>query len=211
MKLFCLGAFAAVASLAVSGPSLADGNLMSAEELTAMIDSRVAELAPYQALLNDPDPDRSRAAMEIMLASGDAALVRDAIEFGFQASDTTLQRMSAKAVLDTGVPLTIALSGVPEDETENFATRVRGYHQAAVSPDGVAYVSIEIGAFDVEKGCYLKRVGSGCIANLNGDGIFITHSQLDVRLGFGVGGALSGAATIPNVAPPLVAELRLTE
>lgn len=211
MNLPSLKVFIAFASLVISGPGLAEGNLLSAEELAAVIDNRVSELAPYQALLNDPDPDRSRAAMEIMLASGDSALVQAAIQFGFQASDTTLQRMSAKAVLDTGVPLTIELSGVPEDEAANFSERVRGYHKAAVSPDGVAYVSIAIGEFDPDKGCYKTQGNSTCIASLNADGIFITHGQLDARLGFGVGGALSGAAAIPNVDTPLVAELRLTE
>lgn len=189
----------------------AESHLLDADALAALVDQRLSELSPYEALLNDPDPSRSMVAMQLMLDSGDINLVRTATAFGFQAADPALRRMAAKAVLDSGVPLTIAVSGVPEDAQANFASRARSYLGAAVSPEGVAFVTVQFGGYDAEQGCYRTPNNDACLVSLNADGIYIRNNTFSARLGFGDGAKLTGAATISNVAQPLEAELILSE
>ncbi|WP_425037422.1 hypothetical protein [Primorskyibacter sp. S187A] len=201
----------ALTAALLTGPAHAESHLLNAEALAALVDQRVNALSPYETLLNDPDPARSAAAMEIMLASGDQSLVRSAVSFGFQASNPELRMIAARHVLDTGVPITLALSGVSEDGLANFAKWTRYYLDAAVSPEGTAYVTIDVGPFDAEKGCYqMANQTSGCAVSLNSDGIFVKVPHLNARLGFADGATLSGAASVEKIDDPLKAELHLS-
>jgi tetratricopeptide (TPR) repeat protein len=70
---------------------------LSADDLSLMIDQRVAITNPYEALLNDPDPMRSAAAFEIMIASQDDTLARLAIEFGLESGRPETRQLAAAA------------------------------------------------------------------------------------------------------------------
>ena len=104
--------------------------------------------------------------MQIMIVSGDTLLSRTAIEFGLVSADPKLQCIPVEAILETGVPLIVAIDGSGLEDLTEFNFAVYGYHDVAGTPDGTAY-SVPIGTFDQEKGCYVQpsRV-SDCAASV---------------------------------------------
>lgn len=205
-----IAAVAAILSLSMSGATSAQ--LLSEEELLAQINQRVDALAPYRKLLNDPDPARSMAAMEIMLKSEDTTLPRLAIEFGILSSDAKLQRMAAEAILHTGTPLTVALDGTDLEDKALLDKVVKAYLKGTLTPEGVAYISVPIGTYDAEKGCFLNPANTSlCQASINGDGIFITNNHLQARLGYGPNGTFNGAGSVTSFDLPLAAEIKILE
>lgn len=84
---------------------------LTPEQLQAMIDQRVNQQNPYQTLLADPDPERSLAAMQIMLESGDKNLIRLGLQFGLLSPNPQVRRIAVEAYIATSPVLTLRLDG----------------------------------------------------------------------------------------------------
>ena len=184
---------------------------LTPEDLRARIDARVDETGPYRDMLNDPDPARARAAMEIMIATGDTALMRLAAEAGFLAADPAMQRLAAEAVLATGLPLTIAIDGSEVEDKAALDKAVSTYLKGATTPEGIAFVQVQYGDWLPESGCYAIPGKSACLVSVNADGIYVQGAYLQARLGYGAEGMLSGAASVQTYPKSLPATLRLLE
>lgn len=200
------------AVLAVHAGAEANAQFLTPDELATAVDGRVDQLAPYRAMLNDPDPARGRAVMEIMLASGESALERTEIEAGLLSTDGMMQRMAAEGVLAQGMPLTVALNGSEQADWAAFDAAMKRYLEAATTPGGIAYVNVPYGEFDAERGCWVRvRQSNFCAVAINGDGIFVTLAHFQARLGYGPDGLLSGAGTVTGFDPSLAATLKILE
>ena len=99
--------------------TIATAQTLTPEEISALVDKRMKELNPYQNLLNDPDPDRSLAAMQIMMESGDPDLTRMALEFGLLSPNPSVKRIAFEAWLSTG-PSCHSGSMAPTSKTKLF-------------------------------------------------------------------------------------------
>jgi hypothetical protein len=138
---------------------------LSAADILAKVEEKVAGVNEYQALLNDPDPARSMAAMEVMLESGDPKLVRMALDFGIYSPNPLVQFTALKAFFDGKPLLRISIDGSDVKDQDNFFSRMRDLN-GTVDANKIGYSIHKIGDFDKENSCY-EQVGRGaCFVRL---------------------------------------------
>ncbi|MBI6630811.1 hypothetical protein [Pontibaca salina] len=184
------------------------------EEIAALVDQRVSALNPYGELLNDPDPERSLAAMQIMLESGNAELTRMALEFGLLSPNPVVRRAAVEAHLKSGPTLTLKFEG-GDDPDPNFTSTVVGYYSGSTEPGNQGYWKIKVGEYSADDGCYLHvNARSGCFVTVNSDGVYFTHDQykmLAARTDVTDEGLLKGFAKIYKVAEPVPLTVQLID
>lgn len=69
--------------------------------MLAEIDRRAGNASGYDALLQDPDPRRSAAAVALMMESGDEALMRKAMSFGLASPESSIRSTTLTYYLQT--------------------------------------------------------------------------------------------------------------
>lgn len=198
---------------AFAGASFAQS--LTPEQIAAMVDEKVNGQSPYAALLNDPDPERSRAAMQIMLESGDPELVRMALEFGLLSTDPTVKRTALEAYLTTKPVLSIRFdgSGLGENRSDpaNFQSRMTG-QDATHTPDGQGYWRMQVGDYNAENKCFLLSNGNGCFVTVNSDGVMLQfEGWMSARTVVGDAGDLEGSATLYQVRSPVPVSVKLLD
>ncbi len=177
----------------------AGAQALTPEELSALIDQRVEGLDPYQALLNDPDPARSRAAVQIMMETRNPDLVRMAREFGLLSPNPEVQRLALEAFLATGPVLSIRFDGAGLEETY-FANDARGNLDASLDPDLAAHWTARVGAFDPAQGCFVGEGRETCFVTVGFDGVRLAGKGFTARGALDGAGSLAGFATMARVA-----------
>jgi len=204
--IFCL-------AMMILSTSMTNAQSLTPEQILAQIEERISAQNPYQILLNDPDPQRSLAAIEIMLGSGDQTLITMATEFGLLSPNPLVQRIALEGVLSTRPILTIRLDG-SEIQEQNFVNTVLRFLNGTVTPDNIGFVQFAIGEFDETAGCYLSRNGQRCLITVNADGVFISAYDPDNLRGRMVAdgsGALTGFTTLYQTASPVPATISLLD
>lgn len=183
---------------------------LTPEQITAMVDQKMNELNPYQSLLNDPDPERSRLAMQVMLESGDAELERMALEFGLLSPSTAIKRTAFEAWLKTGPVLTIRFDGT-DVESRNYPGNNKNYWNAA--QDGkMMYWRIAVGDFLEEKKCFENTYDRGkCFITINSDGIFFTPGRLNGRANLTDEGSIVGTSNMSSVGEPVPFSIKIMD
>lgn len=193
-----------LAAVPVSGQSL------SPEDISKIVDQRMNDLNPYQILLNDPDPDRSRLAMQVMLESGDTELVRMALEFGLLSPNPGVKRTAFEAWLKTSPILSFRFDGTDIKDTD-FENIVKGYWNGTIS-DSVGYWRIAVATFIDEKKCYSNDYRPNeCFITVNSDGVFLTPDRLNARAVISEAGRLEGAGTMYAVDEPVPFTIQLVD
>ncbi|MAM73412.1 MAG: hypothetical protein CMO29_06365 [Tistrella sp.] len=202
---------AAVAAAASIYAHTADAQSLTPEQLRALVDKRVTALNPYQELLNDPDPARSLAAMQIMLESDDAELTRLALEFGLLSPNPSVKRAAFESFLKTRPIFSIRLDGRAVKDND-FTGVIRDRWNGNVTPEKIAYWRIGVGDYSPDKRCYVNaNAGNECFVTVNADGIFLTASYLNARGIIGDDGAIAGSATLGAVDEPVPFAIKLLE
>ncbi len=183
---------------------------LSPEEIAAIIDEKVNNLNPYQALLNDPDPERGRLAMEVMLDSGDPELVRLALGFGLLSPNPTVKRTAFETWLKTGPILSLRFDGAEVKDT-SFAGTVTSNWNGTLS-DGVGYWRIAVGEFLPEQKCYANTYHKDkCFITVNSDGVFLTPQYMNARATITDAGVLEGTGTMYAVDEPVPFSVQLID
>ncbi|MEO0567090.1 MAG: hypothetical protein AAF066_05120 [Pseudomonadota bacterium] len=193
----------------IATSTLALAQSLTPAEIAALVDQRVDTLDPYQELLNDPDPERSLAALQIMMESGDLTLTRMAMEFGVLASNPTVQRAALEAFFATLPILTFRFDGSGVKDTD-FPDRIRRYG-GNLGADGIGFARFPVGDFDNEQGCYVHRGFTNCFVTTNADGVFINGSTISARLKLDGEGQLIGSATLQSVTESVPVAVRLID
>ena len=191
--------------------SAASGQTLSPEQIAAMVDERVATLNPYQVLLNDPDPQRSLAAMEIMLESGNADLGRMALEYGLLSPSPTVRRTAVEAFLTTQPVLSMRFEGDPA--WSNYQTVLRQTYSGTMTPDGTGFWRVPVGEYSAEEACFLRldTREPTCLVTVNADGIFLTADSLTGRVEVNDEGELAGFGSMRAVSEPVPLTIRLLD
>lgn len=166
MTRIILALFLAAQPAAVAAQSL------SADDIRAMVDQRVASLDPYRALLEDPDDTRAMAAMDIMMGSGDADLRRMALEYGLYSPSAVVRRAALDAFFDTGPILTISVARTENANQTAFASDVTD-NRGSIGADGIGHFPLRVGAADAEQSCFLDEAGRGCLIRNSDAGVMI--------------------------------------
>lgn len=183
-----------------AGASSAAAQTLTPEELRALVDERVAALSPYEELLADSDPQRSMAAMEIMLESGDPDLQRMALDHGLYSPNPRVRESAVTAFLQTEPVLQIVLDGSGiEDVDYGRYVRTNG---GSISADGTGTLSLRIGPFDAEAACFPYVVGK-CALRINGNAILVRLSGYWSPAVLGDDGVLRGEANLAKVDTPV--------
>ena len=191
----------------------ATAQTLTPEEILAMVDEKVSAQNPYGALLNDPDPARSLAAMEIMLASGDPTLARLATEFGLLSPNPVVTRAAVKGILDTGPNLTLRLESA-NGGAENYKSTLENNLGGTMDGAGVGYAQIPVGDWNETASCYVWRGYQNCVVRLSAEGYFVSGYNKDHMRGLMTvdgEGRLAGVMRLHRVDEPVPATIRLME
>ena len=147
---------------------------MTPEELKSLVDARSSNLSGFQELLDDPDPRRSLAAVEGMLASGDSDLERMALRFALTNPDPTIRAAALEHHFSKLPALAVSFdaSNVKDDEMENFI-KVLKLLGGSMGPDKIGSFSYQPAAYDEDDGCFPRasktsvcamRLGAGFVS-----------------------------------------------
>lgn len=171
---------------------------LSPDEINKMIEERVSNLNPYQALLNHPDPERSRMAMQIMLESKDADLTAMALEFGLLSANPEVKRLAFETWLSSRPILSIRFDG-SEVTDRDFVSMIRG-SWSGTADEKIGYWRIPVGNYLEESRCYASTDRQNeCFITVNADGVFLTPSRLNARATISDDGQLVGSGSLSNV------------
>lgn len=158
---------------------------MTPEDLKKQIDARSGSLNGFQELLDDPDPRRSLAAVEGMLASGDENLERMALEFALTNPDATIRATALTFHLSKlpAIAVEFDASAVADDQAENLARTLKVL-RGSIGPDKKGSFSFQAGPYSEKLGCYPEsgsdricamRLGAGSLS------LYFTGSNLEGR------------------------------
>jgi len=198
---------AALALLAA--PALAQ--TLTPEELRAQIDARLAAQNPYQELLNDPDPQRSLAAMEVMLDAGDPVLTKMAVEFGMLSPNPEVQRTALHGIMSTGPVLTLRLDGTGIEDP-HFKGSILQWLKGSVSDEGVGHATVAFGDWSPDLSCYVLASDGACGLTVNAEGNFLRiGGTATVQLTLGDDGLLTGSGFLHKVETSVPMSIRLLD
>lgn len=144
------------------------------EDLKKQIDARSGSLNGFQELLDDPDPRRSLAAVEGMLASGDSNLERMALEFALTNPDATIRATALTFHLAKlpAIAVEFDAAAVADDQAENLADTLKALG-GSIGPDKKGSFSFQAGPYSEKLGCYpisgsdricAMRLGAGSLS-----------------------------------------------
>ena len=195
MRRIAIGAAAAALWAAGAG-----AQSISVEDLRAQIDERLTGLNEYEALLQDPDPARSMAAMEIMIGSGDPALERMALDHGLYSPNPAVRAAALTAFFGTMPVLEIRLDGA-EVEDKDFVVQMN--KRGSVGRDKVGVWSVRVGAFDPEQACFIWHGFTNCAVRVNENSVLVNLTDNWARGALGEDGVVSGDANIDYIDDPV--------
>jgi hypothetical protein len=182
-------------------PSFSSGQTISVEELKARIDQKVSGLNEYQQLLNDPDPDRARAAMQIMMESGDPELERMAREFGLFSTAPDVRRATLEAFFNgqPNVELWIDASDLDKKLHASFANQVRN-NRGSITDGPKAFYNIKVGELNADQNCWVyASAPQYCFVRLSENSVSVNIFSKWQNLALDDSGVLKGQMDIPRV------------
>lgn len=164
---------AAYAAFCSAVPLTAVAQSMSASDIRARVDAKVGAVNEYQELLNDPDPVRSMAAMEVMLDSRDPALMRMALDYGVYSPNPQVQFAALKAFFDSGPVIRVIVDGSSVNDQDYLA---RSFRELGGSVDDrkIGHASLHVGAYSPSYACYLfASSNNACLVRVSELGVEI--------------------------------------
>lgn len=187
---------------------------LSPAEIRAMVDERAEGLNEYQALLNDPDPVRSIAAMKIMMQSGDWQLERMALEYGIYSTSTAVRRAALEAFFNASPTLEIWIDGSALDEKHDqsyFRGDVSGF-LGSISSGPRGFLSLKVGDFDQENACWIIHSSNnkkGCLVRLSENSVTLELFGRWHNLVLNDEGELVGQLMTRSSAPPTPVSIKV--
>jgi hypothetical protein len=185
---------------------------LSAADILAKVESKVGGVNEYQALLNDPDPARSMAAMEVMLESGDPKLLRMALDFGLYSPNPVVQRMALDGFFGSEPILSIFFSGAEAQKEKRFGPTIKDFLKGSVDSNGVGYSAISAGKFVPEKKCYVyARDERECLASVSDSGTALIILGQVSYLKLNDSGELIGDLKLKDVEAPVTIRIPVSK
>lgn len=135
-------------------------------EIMAKVNEKTASANEYQALLNDPDPSRSMAAMEVMLESGDPKLQRMALDYGLFSPNKLVQYAALKAFFQSRPVLRLYIDGSGVKDQTYFVSSI-GSLSGTVDQNKRGFATMKVGEFDPEESCYKHNKSSRCFIRIS--------------------------------------------
>ena len=199
--------------LLIIQPSILVAQSLSPDDLRKKVDEEVSQLNEYIKILNDTNPERSAAAVRIMMTSGNPVLERMAREFAIYSPHSIIQRTALEAFFTTGPNLEIRLdaSSLKEEQNSNFNYYVRQV-SGTIEGNTKAFFNIKVGPFNKESGCWVYYANSGwCLIRLSESSVSLNIFGKWNRLILDDGGVLRGMADIHTSLEPVPVEVNVTQ
>jgi len=177
---------------------------LSAADILAKVEVKVGGVNEYQALLNDPDPARSMAAMEVMLESGDPELVRLALDFGIYSPNPVVQRMALEGFFLSAPRLNVYFSGAEAQKENQFRERIVDNLGGSIDSSGLGFTAILMGKFNSDNQCYpYANDANECLITLSDSGVVIFIERVRIPLKLNDIGELIGEGNLKFVDAPV--------
>lgn len=176
---------------------------LSPADILAKVEEKTKVTNGYQDLLNDPDPARSMAAMEVMLNSGDAKLQRMALEYGLYSPNPQVRYFALKSYFDGQPVLHISIDGSKIKNQDYFGDQIRAI-DGAIDGRNIGFSSAKVGEVDPAQSCYVWPNTNDCFIRVSETGVAIAlwgdwaPLQLDDQ------GNLVGTVDITGPAPIVI-------
>lgn len=173
---------------------------LSAADIAAMVDERMGGVEEYAALLDDPDPDRSLAAMQIMIGLDDPQISRMALQHGLTSTNPAVRRAALKGYFDTQPNLEFNIDGSNFD-LAGLTTRMANV-SGSVDANGNGFMTYRVGAFDEEMNCYVyQNWPNQCLVQLSESSVSITAWRKTASFRLDETGVLIGDMLVDNLTP----------
>lgn len=172
----------------------------SAADIAALVDQKMDAVDEYAALLNDPDPERSLAAMQLMIGLDDPQVSRMALQHGLTSTSPAVRRAALKAYFDAGPVLDIFIDGssLDRDNLTSYINQSKG----TVDGDGTAFLSYKVGGFDDANGCYDYHTNANyCLVTLSEASVGIGLWGRWTPLKLNAEGTLTGMVQVDRLTP----------
>lgn len=174
-----------IATMLLGGAAAAQS--LTPEQIEEMVNQKLGGQNQYQALLSDPDGRRSRAAMAIMMASGDPDLVRMALDFGLTSTDRVVQRMALEGFFSAAPALHVTFDGSEVENLDGYKSDLRTL-TGSVSDDLTGFALLKLGDWSPEEACWFWSDNRTCGVRLTdaGSSIFFQGYWYPMALADGV-------------------------
>lgn len=187
-----------LATVCVLAPVAVTAQNLSVADIATLVDEARAGNDDYRALLNDPDPERARLAMKIMLEQGDAELQRIALDHGLFSTDPGVRRVALESFLRSGAFLAIRADGsnhIGNTTLSSYVQRAGG----TVDDSGNVRFNHQLGAFDEKQNCILWAGSEDCAIRISDASISLRHYEKWTDLTLGEDAVLRGGIFIYQV------------
>lgn len=165
-----------------------------------MVDERMGAIDAYSELLNDPDPDRALAAMQIMIGIDDPQISRMALMNGLTSTTPAVRRAALKGYFDSQPNLEVFLDGTGFDPAQ-FTQKVSNA-SGTVDGDGNGYLTYRVGAYDDGMGCYVYHAWTNqCLVKLSESTVTIMLWKRAAPFGLDETGTLKGDVLVGSLTP----------
>ncbi len=184
-------------------------NAQTAADISAMVDQKMDALDEFEQLLNDPDPQRSLTAMNIMIGHDDPQIARMALQYGLTSTSAPVRRAALKAYLDTEPVLNMYLDGSALD-AEDFEG-VLASEGGTVDGESRGYMTKQSGPFNEDLNCYAyKQYPAYCLITLSESNVGLFLWQRAASLTLNAEGSLEGVVFVKGLRPaiPLTIPIR---
>lgn len=170
---------------------------VSLDELDAQVSARDKELAAFADRLNDPDPEKSLAAMKLLIEKGDADQRRMAIRFGLYSPDLAVRSTVLRAIFNSSPTLVVNMKPVSEKQGVYFQREIRRLNGSYLDDSSVSVV-FKVAGYNDDKACWFYKSGTyePCLVRLTADtvSVFIGDSWSQYTLN--AQGVLTGTQNV---------------
>lgn len=179
-------------------PAALSAQSLSVEDILAQVDKKVGAVSEYRDLLADPDPDRSQAAMQIMLGSGDLELQRMALDYGLYSPNPVVQRTALQAFFDSQPVLNMTFDPAGSKAPADFKYTLET-SGGSVDAAGKGHVSYKVGEYDKDRSCWPYAGYNKCLVRLNDASVALLLWDKWWAARLTDGGELEASGPVPRV------------
>lgn len=143
---------------------------VSLDELDQAVSSRDKELEQFSDRLNDPDPEKSLAAMKLLIEKGDADQRRMAIRFGLYSPDLAMRTTVLHAIFNSLPTIVVNMKPVNKEQGTYFHREIKRLGGSYIE-DGSVSLTFKIAGYNEEEGCWTVKSGVyfPCLLRMSGD------------------------------------------
>jgi hypothetical protein len=170
------------------------------DELDNRMTERDRELSEFAARLNDPDPEKSLAAMKLLIEKGDADQRRLAIRYGLYSPDMAVRATILRAIFNSGPTLVVEMKPVAEETGVYFQREIKALG-GSFRPDGTVSVVFKLAGYDEAQACWywiMPNSQERCLLRLSADTVSLFIGDSWGQYTLNPEGALVGNQTVKD-------------